>query len=89
MGMNTHVVGIKEPTEQYRKYKAIWDACTDAGIPIPDEVDTYFNGYTPNPNGITVDVPACTHNEPGKEHTEVVLADLPEGVTMLRFTNSW
>lgn len=54
MSISTHVVGVTKPDGTFLKMKKIYDACQDVGIEIPDEVDDYFDGYTPNDLGLEV-----------------------------------
>lgn len=93
MGMSTHVIGIKPPDEKWKKMKAIWDACSAAGIEPPGEVVSFFDYTAPDPLGVEV---AIEKSRSVKEYTddmrsgfEVDLKALPEDVTVLRFWNSW
>ena len=36
------VVGIRLPDAEWRKIKAVWDSCEEAGIAVPEEVESYF-----------------------------------------------
>jgi acyl carrier protein len=40
--MSTNIIGIKLPDEQWRLMKNIWDACTYAGVEVPDQVCVFF-----------------------------------------------
>ena len=42
MGMSTHVVGFKPANAKWLNMKAIWDACQEAEIAVPDEVGDFF-----------------------------------------------
>jgi ATP-dependent Clp protease ATP-binding subunit ClpA len=78
-----HVVGIREPDNQWLQMKAVFDACTAARVAIPSAVAEYFNGTGPDAAGIVTDLSTATVDcESG---VELVLANLPEKVTRLRF----
>jgi hypothetical protein len=96
MSMSTTVVGIRPPTDDYKKKVAAYLACEAADITPPEELITYFDGVDAehiDPNGMAVDL----HNHPSVtkyrgESTsglDVDLRALPAGVTILRFYNGW
>lgn len=94
--MSTHVIGIKPPNEQWEHMKAVYDACHLAGVMVPTEVDDFFNGETPDPLGVIVEIEkldAVTEwidQEYGSASGfEVDLSKLPKDITVLRFFNSW
>lgn len=89
MGMGTSVVGIRPPDEKWRKMKAIYDACTAAGIEVPQEVDNFFDGGAPDAAGVVVDVSAERWASDDAEGLEVDVTALPKDVTRIRFYNSW
>lgn len=93
MAMNTHVVAIKSPDEKWRKMKAIYDACTDAEVEIPDEVDDYFNNEPPDEDGVVIELEdeACcaVWNEDGFDGYIINLSLLPKDVTSIKFFNSY
>jgi hypothetical protein len=81
-----------DPT--YQKYLKVLLACQEAGIDdIPKEVNDYFGGY-----GIDSDPefpleikfePKEWRKEDGLEGFEIRLNDLPQGVEVIRFFNSY
>lgn len=93
MSMSTHVVGLRPPTEEYLKKVKAWEACDAAEVEIPQELQDYFNGERPEPTGMLVEIeksPAITlHRARGSAGFEVDTTKLPEGVTIVRFYNSW
>lgn len=92
MSTSIHVVAIKPPDEDWRKKKAVWDACTNAGIEVPDEICDYFEGAGPDEKGVIIDVPFEAQREWGDENNrgiEVEISKLPKGVKIIRFVNSW
>lgn len=101
MSMSTHVVGIKEPTEQYRKMYEAYRACEEAGVSAPTEVLKFF-GYVRfnavDQNGMEVDldngsesVRGCVvkYAAGGQSGYEVDVTKLPVGITRIRFYNSY
>jgi hypothetical protein len=97
MGMSTRIVGIKPPDDTWHKMKAVWDSCEKAGIQVPAEVEAYFEEEThsePDPKGQTVPlnnlagVRDWTDNDMC-QGIEIDLDVVPEGITILRFYNSW
>lgn len=89
MGMSTHVVGFRAPDEDWHKMKAIWDACEAAQIKVPEEVRYYFGHEAPDPSGVEVDVPTHEWNNEYAEGFEIKIAEIPKGLTSIRFYNSW
>lgn len=96
MSMSTHLEGIVPPDAKWRKMKAVYDACSEAGVDAPSEVRNFFNDEPPDDLGVVLDedtlarrgaVRLLSHD--GKQGFEVELKKLPEHVTILRFYNSW
>jgi hypothetical protein len=97
MSMSTHVEAFKPPNEKWLRMKAVWDACDDAGIEQPGEVETYFGGMPPDPAG--VEVPRGDLFTSGavrdwkydhvSEGYEIDVAKLPADVTIVRVYNSY
>lgn len=95
MGMSTHVIGIREPDDHWRTMKAVWDACEQAHVEPPSEVEDFFDGTAPDPAGITIDLDHGDHNiavEWSNDYAtglEIPIAELPPNITKIRFYNSW
>lgn len=101
MGMSTHIVGFIPPDETWKKKKAAYDACREAGVPVPVELSEFFGDEEPDDNGREVDLkPRGRAKVPGvtawgadsQEGYEVNLAELAEeypDVKILRFYNAW
>ncbi len=89
MGMSTRVIGFTPPDETWRKMKAIWDSCKDAGVPIPLQVIDFFNDEEPNPNGVKVKLPVTEWKDDSSEGFELKVSDIPPHVHVIRFYNSW
>jgi hypothetical protein len=93
MGMSTRVEGFRPPDALWEQMEAIWEACTRAGVPVPDEVAAFFEDGKPDPTGVEVDLGASGAVRPWRddyrEGFEVDVRKLPRDVTVLRFYNSW
>ena len=81
-----------ENNPTYLKYRKIMEACKEAEIWPPEEVDKYFGGY-----GLdnSLEKPLEIEFEPTKgsydciDWLEIKLSDLPEGVEKIRFCTSY
>lgn len=91
MGMSTHVIGFRPPDERWRQMKAVLKACEEAGVATPEEVDEFFNYQDPDPSGVQVELKVIDWNDPegGASGVELLVEDIPEHVTIIRFFNSW
>jgi len=89
MSMSTHVIGFKPPDEKWNKMKAIYDACEVAGVPIPSEVDDFFDGEGPDPAGVEVKLTPREWQDDMRQGYEIDIDSLPKGVKTIRFYNSW
>ncbi len=92
MGMSTNVRGIIECDKKWYKLKAIYIACIEAEIKIPDEVINYFEGEDPtNMEGmeIEIDYAVVESQEDSRMNYTVDLSRVPISVKKIRFTNSW
>jgi hypothetical protein len=89
MGMSTHVEGFVPPDEQWQQMKAVWDACAAAGIDQPSEVDEFFDGQEPDPNGQEVEIPHQDWQNGHSQGVEIKTEDIPKNVKVIRFYNSW
>lgn len=89
--MSTHVIAFRPPDEKWRKMKAIYDACTAGGIDVPDEVDDFFDGKSPDENGVEVDIDNILDEwqDDSRAGYQLELSKLPAKITILRFYNSW
>ena len=92
MGMSTSVIGFREPDEEWKKMKKVYDTCRSAGVEIPHSVDEFFNGEPPSDVGIEVDIKdICEQYAPHDvaEGFKIEIAKLPKSVTHVCFWNSW
>ncbi len=91
MSLTTYVVGFRPPNDQWRKMKAVFDACEAAGTPVPAAVVSFFEGGRPDPKGVEVPLGLAVKpwgsNDASGYEVDVTL--LPKGVVLLRFANSW
>lgn len=89
--MSTSVIGFAPPDEKWKKMKAIYDSCEAAGIDVPDEVDEFFDGETPDPAGVSVDLDSLLEDwsTESQQGYQIEIAKLPKNVKILRFYNSW
>lgn len=92
MSMSTHVVGIKPPDDDWRKQKAVWDACEKASVPIPKKTLDFFDGENPDDAGVIVDLDmhlVQKYKDDSREGYEVDVEKLPKDIKIIRFYNSW
>lgn len=94
--MSTHVVGFIPPDEKWLKMRAIFDACKAANVGLPEEVDEFFGGETPDDRGREVDERAMVKagairewKDDSREGFELDVSKLPPDVKFVRFYNSW
>lgn len=90
MGMSTHIKGVREPTEQFKKMRTAWFACVEAGCEPPEEVLSYFDETTPTTNGDEVQITVHPYRpyEMAEGH-RIILSELPDDVHEIVFYNSW
>ncbi len=80
------VVGIKPADEEYKKKAAAWNACSDAGVPIPKEISEFFDYEEPLKEGMTTEVQSSEYSAEMTEGLVVDLSTVPKGVKLIRFT---
>jgi hypothetical protein len=93
MGMSTYVTFITPATDPtFIKMKAAYDACVAANVPLPNEVEDYFNHDAPSAK-LEVQVEDGVHyhqySKDTYDHIDVFVGKIPEGVSIIRFTNSY
>lgn len=94
MKVSTHIVGIKPPDEKWKKMKAVYDACVNAGINIPMEVSGFFGHEQPDDNGVVLcerQLGDCVSEYGDSNGTgfEVDVSKIPEDVRIIRFVSYW
>jgi hypothetical protein len=91
MGMSTRVEGFRPPDGDWVKMKKVWDACENADIAPPPEVQDYFENRPPDPTGVVVDISEAVseYNAEMQDGYEVDLSKLAKDVKVIRFVNSY
>jgi len=94
MGMSTNIIGFRPPDEKWKKMKAAWDSCREAGIDLPDELWEFFGGSGPDEAGIKIDLEeeegvVEDYTGDGESGYDVLLSNLPDSIDRIRFYNSW
>jgi hypothetical protein len=89
--ISTHVVGIRPPDERWRQMKSVWDACKEAGVPVPGEVQEFFDWMEPDPSGVEVplDTVARKWRAEMQDGFEIDVAAIPAGIKTIRFYNNY
>jgi len=95
MSMSTYVVGFVPPDDQWHKMRDVWNACEAAGIPVPEDVQTFFGHEDPDDRGREVSMDALEGLGAVRDWSgdfsrgyEVELAKLPPEIKVIRFYNS-
>jgi hypothetical protein len=97
MSMSTHIIGFVPPDEEWKKMKAVYDACVEAGVDLPRGVEKYFDGTEPQEEGKEIDLTEDNYNglivEPWEGDCcsgyQIELKKLPKNVKIIRFYNSY
>jgi hypothetical protein len=97
MGMSTHVTGFRPADETWRKMKAVWDACEEAGTEIPKEVATFFGDEEPDEAGVELEYGALKKAGAVREWDdgvscngyEILVDKIPPDVKIVRVYNSY
>lgn len=86
VNVNATVVGLVPPDETWQKMKAVWDACKNAEVTPPKEVEDFFDGEEPTDEGMEVEIysrPFVTSD--GDGGIELSVEDIPENVKTIHF----
>lgn len=91
MSMSTYVVGFVPPDDKWEAMRAAYDACADAGVPIPEEISKFFNWCEPDDNGAEIDIKKATRKweDDSRQGIDVDVSQLPQHIKVIRFCNSW
>lgn len=89
MSISTSVYGIIPPDDNWKKMKAVWDACNKAGISPPSECNDFFNGEEPDESGVIIELKARKSSPEMENRFEIDLASLPPHVKTIRFVISY
>lgn len=92
--MSTRIEAFVPDTDkEYQKHKQVYDVCTKADVSLPKETEEYFKGCDEPEQKLQVELVKGQHyiiyGRDMEEGFEVELSQLPEGVTKIRFINSW
>lgn len=93
MSMSTHVIGIVAVNAEYQKKYKAYKACEDAEVDIPQELIEFFNGESPDPNGMVIDL---RKNPCVKKYSadmidgfDIDLSKVDKNIKIIRFYNSY
>ena len=98
MSMSMHVKVFRPGDAKWHRMKGAYDSCIAAGVPVPAEVNEFFNFETPDEKGVEIELGApygknhecCTpYNGNGESGFEIDIDKVPEGVKTIRFYCSW
>lgn len=95
MGMSTHIKGFILPTNpEYIKHANVLKACNEAGIKkLPKETADYFGEDYPElsllEDKLAVRIPCHEFNADMMDGFDVKLSELPPGIDIIRFYNSY
>lgn len=91
MGMDVYAVGVKAPTEEYKKKVEAYQACEAAGLEIPSELEKYFNFQEPPEEGMEIDIDeAVSGNVMYDDGVMTIdLSKLPDGLTHIKVIGSY
>lgn len=89
MSMSTQVRGFKPPGKKWKEMQTIYNACKEAKVQIPKKVLEYFDYEDPDPAGIEVTLLLVPYNEESRDGFELKVSEIPEGVEIIRFWNSY
>jgi len=90
MGTSMHVVGFHPVDDKYRKMKAVWSACTAAGIEVPEEVRLFFDDRSPSESaeGVRVEMDGLLGVSMGTGGVEIDLRMIPPHIKIIRVLNT-
>lgn len=91
MGMSIHIAFLRKDDKQHKKMVAALKACTDVGVPVPDQVDEYFGGSTDPDVALELRVPEQDYEwaDHYRRGYEIDINNLPQGVSKVRFYVSY
>jgi hypothetical protein len=92
MGMHTYIKGFIEKDEKFKSMMEVWDACRNANIDAPDSVYDYFDGFSPNDPGVSMELPTDCYKKysaDGEDGYEIIIDRVPSIVKVIRVINSY
>lgn len=94
--MSTHVEGFRDSDDYHNKQKAVFIACTEAGVDLPEQTLKYFEYIAPTKDNLQyldqplkVEIPTEEWSSDMCEGFEINLEEVPKGVKRIRFYNSY
>lgn len=95
MSRSLNVEGFIPPDEKFKKMKAVYDSCVAAGVPVPEDVQHFFDDIPPDPTGVRISLAyskkynaVTDYRGEYSQGYEVALDKLPKDIKVLRFTMS-
>lgn len=93
MSMSTDITLLRDKNDPtYQKNLKVFLACKEAGATLPKEIDDYFGGWGFDNNiesPLEIPFKPREWSEGDSEGYEIDIDSLPQGVTTIRFYNSW
>jgi hypothetical protein len=87
MGIRLVVQTIKPADENWLLMKDIYDSCKKANVPVPKEVEKFFDYVPPTEAGVIGNLPSPCREEwtdDCREGMDIDLSQLPHGTKKLR-----
>jgi len=88
MSSEQRVLGLKPADKKWKAMQKAWKACETAGVPVPEEVRSFFNGDIPDPKGVEVNINEAVtewdEDEHGRRGTDIDISKIPPDVTIIR-----
>ena len=87
MSVDLVVSGFAAPDKRYKAMLNVLNACKEANIVIPEEVDTFFDGdYNPDPDGMVAPLGDCllTSKSYGCTGHTIDVSLIPSNVTHIK-----
>lgn len=84
MSTDYRFVAVTPANEKWKTMKAVWDACMEAKVHVPDAVLDFFDDQTPDEAGVIVNI---EHQEGANDEGcfwEVDLSTIPKDATKIR-----
>lgn len=85
-----HNIGFVPPDETWLKMKAVYDACTRAGVAVPKDVEEFFGYKVPDDAGVQIELPLTEWSEfEIGSGFELEVSKIPQHVKVIRFYEKW
>jgi len=84
--MSLQITGFKPADKEYKKKQKAWQACVDAEVEPPEELNEYFNYEAPDPAGMEVDIEFCLAKRKVsmQDGFDIDLSKVPNDVKIIR-----